>query len=86
MLLINPILLGFYTFGCHSFRHLVGGRLDCFSCDSAAQTRYGIWRRVTWLNSRHMLWAWVSMIWVGFTDFYVRMVSMGYIHDPSTWG
>src|SRR4029077_17776470 len=32
VLRINPILLGAYTFGCHSWRHLIGGRLDCFSC------------------------------------------------------
>jgi hypothetical protein len=86
VLLINPILLGTYTFGCHSFRHLVGGRLDCFSCDAASQTRYGIWSRVSWLNARHMLFAWMSLVWVGFSDFYVRMVSMGYIRDLSTWG
>lgn len=86
VLLINPILLATYTFGCHSFRHLVGGRRDCFSCDAASQTSYGIWGKVSWLNERHMLFAWMSLIWVGFTDFYVRMVSMGYIHDLSTWG
>jgi len=86
VLLINPILLGMYTFGCHSFRHLVGGKLNCFTCDNAARTRHGIWQKVSWLNGRHMLWAWVSMVWVGFADFYVRMVSMGYIRDLSTWG
>ncbi|MGH7789473.1 MAG: succinate dehydrogenase [Candidatus Binatia bacterium] len=86
VLTINPILLGAYTFGCHSLRHLVGGRLDCFTCDSAAKTRYGAWKKVSWLNQRHMLFAWISLIWVGFTDFYVRMVSMGYFHDFSTWG
>ena len=51
VLLINPILLGAYTFGCHSWRHLVGGRLDCFSCDKASTVRHGIWKRVTWLTS-----------------------------------
>jgi hypothetical protein len=86
VLVINPILLATYTFGCHSFRHLVGGRLDCFTCDSAAKRRHGAWQRVSWLNQRHMLFAWLSLVWVGFTDFYVRMVSMGYIHDLSTWG
>ena len=28
---LNVILLGGYTFGCHSLRHLVGGRLDQLS-------------------------------------------------------
>jgi len=86
VLLINPILLATYTFGCHSFRHLIGGRLDCFSCGATNQTSYGVWSKVSWLNARHMLFAWLSLIWVGFADFYVRMVSMGYIHDLSTWG
>ena len=28
VLIVNPILLGCYTLGCHSLRHLVGGRID----------------------------------------------------------
>src|SRR3984957_215396 len=31
VLTANVLLLGSYTFGCHSFRHLVGGRRDCLS-------------------------------------------------------
>jgi hypothetical protein len=85
-LLINAVLLATYTFGCHSFRHLVGGRLDCFTCDGAARARHRLWQRVSWLNERHMLFAWLSLVWVGFSDFYVRMVSLGYIRDLGTWG
>jgi len=33
------------------------------------------------LNERHMLFAWSSLISVGFADFYVRMVACGAIHD-----
>ena len=33
VMLINAALLTGYTFGCHSWRHLIGGRLDCFTCD-----------------------------------------------------
>jgi hypothetical protein len=29
--------------------------------------------------------AMLSLFWVAFTDFYVRMVSMGYLHDLNTW-
>ncbi len=54
VLLINPILLAGYTFGCHAFRHLVGGKMDCFSCpDGQQKTRYKLWRGVSWLNGRH---------------------------------
>jgi hypothetical protein len=85
ILLINPTLLAGYTFGCHSWRHLVGGRLDCFSCDRPAEVRHGVWRVVSWLNARHMGWAWASLFWVAFTDLYVRLVSMGMVIDLNTW-
>lgn len=86
IMVINPILLGTYTFGCHAFRHLIGGHGDCFSCPSgAAKLRYTLWGKVTWLNERHMLFAWLSLIWVGFTDIYVRLVAMGIWHDFNTW-
>jgi len=86
ILLINSTLLAGYTFGCHSWRHLVGGGLDCFSCDRASALRHGIWKGASALNAGHMAWAWTSLFWVAFSDVYVRLVSMGVIHDPSTWG
>ena len=33
VLTLNVILLGGYTLGCHSFRHLVGGRLDHYGSE-----------------------------------------------------
>lgn len=78
VLTINPILLGGYTFGCHSLRHLIGGRFDRIS---EHHGRKGAYDCVSCLNRRHMLWAWMSLFWVGFTDLYVRMVSMGVWHD-----
>jgi hypothetical protein len=79
VLTLNVVLLGLYTFSCHSWRHLVGGKLDCFSC--AASIRHGAWQRVSFLNERHMLFAWCSLVWVGFSDFYVRMVASGAFRD-----
>jgi hypothetical protein len=84
VMLVNAALLSAYSFGCHSWRHLVGGRLDCFSC-GAAPTRYGLWKGSTWLNERHMLFAWCSLVWVAFTDLYIYLVSTGTIHDVNTW-
>jgi hypothetical protein len=78
VLTINPILLGLYTFGCHSFRHLIGGVRDRLSGRPVQKKAYDC---VTCLNRRHMLFAWLSLFWVGFTDFYVRMVSMGVLGD-----
>lgn len=78
----NALLLSNYTFGCHAWRHLVGGQLDCFSCDGSAKVRHGLWKMVTHLNEKHMLWAWCSLFSVGFTDFYVRSVAAGWWTDP----
>jgi hypothetical protein len=81
VLLVNIIMLTLYLFSCHSLRHLVGGKLDCFSCSAFNRGRHGIWKRATFLNEHHMLFAWISLITVGFADFYVRMVSSGMIKD-----
>jgi hypothetical protein len=84
VLFINASLIAAYTFGCHSFRHLIGGHDDCMSCGQQT-LKYGAWRKANWLNARHMLFAWASLIWVMWTDLYVRLVSMGIITDLNTW-
>ncbi|MGE0431859.1 MAG: succinate dehydrogenase [Planctomycetota bacterium] len=85
VLTVNVCLLSSYTFGCHSFRHLIGGRKNCFSC-VGGPLALASWKKASWFNKRHQLFAWCSLIWVGFTDLYVRLCSMGVIHDFSTWG
>ena len=82
VLLFNVVLLSLFTFGCNSFRHLVGGRLDCFTCSRAARTRHWVWRGVTVLNLRHRDWAWLSLASVAFADLYVRLVASGAFDDP----
>ncbi|HKV25058.1 MAG TPA: hypothetical protein VJN93_10755 [Candidatus Acidoferrum sp.] len=79
---VNIIMLTLYTFSCHSLRHLAGGKLDCFSCAAFGMPRHGVWRGITFFNERHMQLAWISLITVGFTDFYIRMVAAGIFHDP----
>ena len=78
VLIANPILLALYTFGCHSFRHLVGGKKDVLSTSPTRKTAYDC---VSCLNRRHMLYAWISMFYVGFADLYVRLCDMGIWHD-----
>lgn len=85
VLLINASLLSGYTLGCHSWRHLIGGRRDCFSCDGGASIGHAIYKRSSWLNARHMQFAWMSLIWVAFTDMYIYAVSSGMIQDLNTW-
>jgi len=78
ILTANVVFLGLYTFGCHSFRHLVGGVRNVLSGRPVQKTAY---RCVSCLNRWHMNWAWTSLIWVGFTDLYVRMCAMGVWSD-----
>jgi hypothetical protein len=78
VMIVNPILLGCYTLGCHSLRHLVGGRLDEMSKKPVRKSCYDC---VSTLNRKHMLWAWMSLFWVGFTDVYIRLCAMGIWHD-----
>jgi hypothetical protein len=78
VLVVNVVLLGGYTFGCHSLRHLIGGFLDEPSKAPACAKGFAC---VSCLNRRHMLWAWMSLFWVGFADVYVRLCSMGVWHD-----
>jgi hypothetical protein len=85
IMVVNATLLTGYTFGCHSWRHLIAGRLDCFTCGRAAAPRYALWKGSSWLNERHMAFAWFSLVWVVFTDFYIYLVSTGTVRDPSTW-
>jgi hypothetical protein len=74
VLAVNVVLLGGYTLGCHSLRHLVGGRLNKLSRRPVQRRAYAC---ASCLNRRHMLFAWMSLVWVGFSDLYVRLLSMG---------
>jgi hypothetical protein len=79
VLAVNVVLLACYTFGCHSLRHLVGGRVDEMS--KAAPVRRTSYRCVSCLNARHMLFAWTSLFSVMFADLYVRLCAMGIWSD-----
>ena len=74
VLAANVVFLGGYTFGCHSLRHMVGGFMDRLS--GAPIRRRAYWC-VSCFNRKHMLWAWMSLFWVAFSDIYVRLCSMG---------
>ncbi len=78
VLAINVILLGGYTLGCHSLRHLVGGYLDQLSRAPVRKKSYDC---VSCLNRGHMRWAWLSLFWVAFSDIYIRLLAMGIWHD-----
>ncbi len=85
ILTINVVLIASYTFGCHSFRHLIGGGKDCMSNCGKPTVQLGAWKKASWFNARHMQFAWASLLWVMVTDVYVRLLSMGVITDLNTW-
>ena len=74
VLMLNSTLLTFYTLSCHSFRHLIGGRKDTMA---KSKLTFKCYSCVTGLNTRHMLFAWLSLFGVMFADLYVRLLSMG---------
>ncbi len=78
VLTLNVVLLSSYTLGCHSFRHLVGGRLNRIS---ESPVCYKAYQCSSALNRRHQLFAWASLFMVGFSDLYVRMCAMGIWRD-----
>jgi hypothetical protein len=81
VMLVNVLLLSGYTMGCHSFRHLVGGGLNSYSTAALGAVRHGLWKAVSVLNERHMLFAWMSLFSVALTDLYIRTVASGGISD-----
>ena len=78
----STLFITLYTFSCHSLRHIIGGKVDCFSCAVAGGPRQQAWGAVSILNEHHMAFAWWSLFFVCLADFYVRACSMGWINDP----
>ena len=75
----NAVAFWLWALGCHSWRHIVAGRLNNFA---RHPVRYHLWSWVSALNRRHGLFAWVSLPAVVFTDVYVRLAASGAITDP----
>ncbi len=79
LLAADIVLLGGYVFGCHAFRHLIGGRIDCFSCTAGTEQSYGLWRSVSNLNQKHAFFALASMVSIVVADLYLRYIDMNAI-------
>lgn len=74
VLAVNVTLLGGYTLGCHSLRHMVGGILDRIA---ERPVRQAIYDCSSCLNRNHMQWARLSLVMVMFADLYIRLCSLG---------
>ncbi|WP_167760467.1 hypothetical protein [Blastococcus sp. CT_GayMR16] len=78
VLLTNAALLWLYSLSCHSCRHIIGGRLNHFS---RHPLRYKAWTRISALNGRHAMFAWLSLFSVALADVYVFLLATGTISD-----
>ncbi len=74
----NVIMLWAYTLSCHSCRHVTGGRLRNFSKNPI---RYRWWTFVSKLNTRHGMYAWITLGTLALTDFYIMALSAGWFSD-----
>ena len=74
VLIANPILLGLYTFGCHSFRHLIGGRKDVMRDSPARKKAYDC---ASCLNRTTLPRAWVQHVLRGIRGSEIRLCDMG---------
>jgi hypothetical protein len=83
---LDTLFLTLYVGSCHSLRHLLGGKLNNFVENLFSRLRFNLWKEQSVLNTRHWLYAWVSLFTVGFADLYIRLVSMGIWQDFNTWG
>ena len=72
--LVNVALLWLYSLSCHSLRHLIGGRVDCYSCVTGGRARLKTYSWLSVLNRQHGLWAWLSLFSVLLADIYVRLL------------
>jgi hypothetical protein len=78
IMLANVILLWGYALGCHSCRHITAGRLKNFS---SHPVRYWAWTKVSWLNARHLQFAWITLGTLMLTDLYIWLVAAGVFSD-----
>jgi len=79
LMIVNVVLIWAYTLGCHSCRHIMGGRLRHFS---KHPVRYKLWTWVSKLNGNHARYAWLSLFSIWAVDLYVWGLAAGWWTDP----
>jgi hypothetical protein len=79
--LVNVTLLWIYSLSCHSLRHIIGGRVDCYSCVTGGSARHKAYNWLSVLNRQHGLWAWLSLFSLLITDVYIRLLLAGVVPD-----
>jgi hypothetical protein len=79
LMILNVVFIWAYTLGCHSCRHIMGGRLRHFS---KHPVRYRLWTWVSKLNGNHARYAWLSLFSIWVVDLYVWGLAAGWWTDP----
>jgi hypothetical protein len=79
LMLVNVVLIWGYTLGCHSCRHIMGGRLRHFS---KHPIRYRAWTFVSKLNAKHASFAWYSLFSIAVVDLYIYLLAANVFDDP----
>ncbi|MHA2250904.1 MAG: succinate dehydrogenase [Candidatus Kariarchaeaceae archaeon] len=82
---LDALFLSLYVISCHSFKHLIGGGVDCDTCKGLNKTKYKGWKMVKKLNENHHTYFWISLFMILIVDVYVRMLSRGTIDDVWRW-
>ncbi len=77
ILIANALALTSWTLSCHSFRHVIGGNIDCYTCVKGGSARKKIFDVQSWWNSHHEATAWISLLTIIFTDLYLRALTAG---------
>ncbi|MCL4438716.1 MAG: hypothetical protein M1616_05080 [Candidatus Thermoplasmatota archaeon] len=80
LLVINTILVTVYTLSCHAIRHLVGGNIDCYSCQHSIRGK--IFRGQTRINRHHETYAWLSLSMFFLVDLFIRSVAVWHFLNP----
>jgi hypothetical protein len=79
LMLVNVVFIWGYTLGCHSCRHIMGGRLRHFS---KHPIRYRFWTLASKLNAKHANFAWYSLFSIAIVDLYIYLLSADVFSDP----
>ncbi len=77
ILLADTLVVTIWVFSCHSVRHIIGGRLDCFSCSLTARCNNQLFKFQSRLNKHHEALAWASLILIIAADLYIRGLAAG---------
>jgi hypothetical protein len=79
ILTVNALAVTFYTFSCHSVRHLIGGYRDCVNCPVNQNRKNSLYRFQSRLNGHHEAIAWTSLIMFVFVDLFIRGMVAGIV-------